>query len=892
MGLPTATPVIRAKFPGCRRLRRNLNRARARNPEFRPNPKMPRMKKTIKSHASRRSARRPRPRSESKSGPSPARPNALPRAVAVLGMHRSGTSALTRVISLLGADLPKNLMHPSPENEAGYWESGDLVVIHDEILASGGSYWHDWRAFNPDWYASPAAPIFRQRVLNVLRNDYANAQLFVIKDPRICRFWPFYREVLDEFGAKPGVVIPIRNPLEVMASLRRRDGFLSAKSGLLWLRHVLDAEKATRDLPRAVVTYDALLSNWQGVVAALAAGLQLRWPRRAALADLQIERFLTTQFRHHAIAPEQLAARAEVVDWVKGAYAALVQLSVTPEHKASIVRLERIRAEFEKASSAFGVALLEGESELARREAENAHFHAENADLQQRVTVLSDEQQRLSAEQDTVTVRLTEDLQSTHAALSEERQKAAEQVDQLTAFEADRAAAVQDAQQLTAARDALKEKLEHAHTTLSAERQKAAEQADQLVFLETARRTAEETQAATAADASRHWAELNGLKKKLEDAHTVLSAERHKVATQSDQLADLERERSRAETSLTAAAAEAQQLRDELAVQAQIVAEQSAMIGHLQDAQARTEKDRDFLGRCVEKLESAVTRLEVDLSGSRSRAVQLDSALEAAQRCVEYSAKVATATSTTAARLETELSTAGARAARSEASLARATRELSEIKRPAGWRLLTPIRRIANRVEIRANLRLIESSSLFDRAWYLENCPEVAELDPILHYLQIGALKGRNPSPLFDNDWYLDQYPDVRAMGINPLVHYLRYGTREGREPSALFDGNWYLAKYLDVRASGANPLVHYVRHGAAEGRDPSPDFDSTWYLRENPDVRSANFNPLVHYVTKGIAEGRRPNASFENLNTHADAPTPMSDVADLRSADRNESGS
>ena len=59
-------------------------------------------------------------------------------------------------------------------------------------------------------------------------------------------------------------------------------------------------------------------------------------------------------------------ARAEIVDWVKDAYAALVQLSSTPEHQASKARLDRVGAEFDKASAAFGVALLESEQDLAQ----------------------------------------------------------------------------------------------------------------------------------------------------------------------------------------------------------------------------------------------------------------------------------------------------------------------------------------------------------------------------------------------------------------------------------------------------------------------------------------------------------------------------------------------
>ena len=76
-------------------------------------------------------------------------------------------------------------MAAQADNEAGFWESADLMVIHDELLASAGSYWHDWRAFNPEWYASPACPVFRQRVLGAVQSNYSHSRLFVMKDPRI-----------------------------------------------------------------------------------------------------------------------------------------------------------------------------------------------------------------------------------------------------------------------------------------------------------------------------------------------------------------------------------------------------------------------------------------------------------------------------------------------------------------------------------------------------------------------------------------------------------------------------------------------------------------------------------------------------------------------------------
>ena len=60
--------------------------------------------------------------------------------ILVLGMHRSGTSVTTRIINLLGVDLPQALVPPADNNPTGYWESRDLLTLHDRLLASGGVF--------------------------------------------------------------------------------------------------------------------------------------------------------------------------------------------------------------------------------------------------------------------------------------------------------------------------------------------------------------------------------------------------------------------------------------------------------------------------------------------------------------------------------------------------------------------------------------------------------------------------------------------------------------------------------------------------------------------------------------------------------------------------------
>lgn len=293
-------------------------------------------------------------------------------ALLVLGMHRSGTSALTRVASLLGADLPTDLMPPTPgNNDAGFWESLDVYNINDEILQSGGSRWDDWRPFNPAWFQSPARPAFEVRAQRILEQVFAQSPFFVFKDPRICRLLPFWLDLLAQSNVTVKCVLPVRNPFEVAASLRQRDGFTPAKSFFLWLRHVLDAELGSRGLRRSFAAYDALMNDWRRVVGRLSSDLDLAWPRYSASAEVEIDDFLDARHRHHAANDALVAMSQAVPDWVKEAHAALTDACEKGEEAASLTqRFDRIRADFDQASKVFGVVLRA--EELLREECEQS----------------------------------------------------------------------------------------------------------------------------------------------------------------------------------------------------------------------------------------------------------------------------------------------------------------------------------------------------------------------------------------------------------------------------------------------------------------------------------------------------------------------------------------
>ena len=246
------------------------------------------------------------------------------RAVLVLGMHRSGTSAVTRWLNLLGVDLPSNLIPSNRHNMHGFWEPYNIVKLHDELLAATGSSWDDTAAFPGSWFDSDVARTFQECAVWTLRAILGESRLFVLKDPRICRLVPFWRSVLNEFEATPHFIIQVRHPLEVTASLKSRNGFPTAKSLLLWLQHLLEAERETRGQRRTFVDYSQLLGNWRGMAERVSQDLELSWPRPMQDAAPEIEKFLSESARHHSFSIADLESRSGIVERAKRAYTAIV----------------------------------------------------------------------------------------------------------------------------------------------------------------------------------------------------------------------------------------------------------------------------------------------------------------------------------------------------------------------------------------------------------------------------------------------------------------------------------------------------------------------------------------------------------------------------------------
>jgi len=834
-----------------------------------------------------------------RSQPRPALTQASRRALLVLGMHRSGTSAVTRVINLLGADIAHDLMAGRSDNPSGHWESEGLAQIHDRILVSAGTTWHDWRTFNPDWSRSDVAASHKKALLDFLSEEFAKSRLFVVKDPRMCRFVPVWLDVLREFDAVAAPVIVVRNPLEVAASLKRRDGMLPATSLLIWLRHMLDAERATRGMPRAFVHYEDLLRDWRKAAASIASRVGVAWPRWSPIIEADVDRFLASDLRHHEFSGQELSERSDVPDWVTQAYEVLTAFKKGEDNR-SLAQLDDIRASFDQAATSFGLALADAERAPAAnidadRDAKTGATRQSPGAQQPEETAGSGPPQHAGIgtagatakgagplpqidasriaiiERDAEIERLTqagetsrhlqETLEGKISALQLDLSKKASEVEtsrnQIHLLREDVKAHVATIGRGGNELDLLKTELTRSRGHL---REAQGELQGLLGEVEVTRaalaKVTEERD-----DQARHLMALQGVELELDATRTQLdeiAAERDGHARQVAALQGVELELSAARSKLGEMEAQrgeqARQLtalqgveRELAATRAQL-SEAAAQRDDMQSRLEATLAERDGFAETFNEANEKLLETADLLRASRHDLVELETAYTIAKEEIAFSEQ-----RNEKQQAENEHQQAENAELRGQAEAARA--ELRRLDERAGHLEIT----------------LGQANAALGHRNH-----DVAKLTGDLQQEQVHARALRET--IARQSRALDDIASARRSRFGDLARAVRrrllrstsrdFGAKawEGELVlrSRLFDAPWYLLRYPDVEAQGVDPLVHYVLSGAAENRSPNPLFDVDWYAAQCPDLPESRISPLAHYISIGFTQGRDPNPLFD----------------------------
>jgi hypothetical protein len=260
-------------------------------------------------------------------------PRAAPdRGVLVFGTHRSGTSAATRLVNLLGVPLGvlDDLMsRPQPGSPTGLWESAVLRECNDSILRELGGDVFSPPELKQGWVDTLDTKI--DEVQGIFRDVYVGPQ-WVWKDPRNCLTLPFWRKAVVP---DPVCIVVYRNALDVARSLTKNDGHDLALGLALWERYTRDLLGNISRLPVQVSSYDELVDD------------PLQWCR-------EVSAFLSAH--GVSLAPfDESAVLAFVDESLRHSRATTGELDTNPLISASLRDTQRLLADLRGAHEAFGV---------------------------------------------------------------------------------------------------------------------------------------------------------------------------------------------------------------------------------------------------------------------------------------------------------------------------------------------------------------------------------------------------------------------------------------------------------------------------------------------------------------------------------------------------------
>lgn len=154
--------------------------------------------------------------------------------IAIAGMHRSGSSLITRLLNLCGLDLgpADQLMPPAPDNPEGFWENLQFVHVNECMIGQLGGRWDLPPQPLPGWEELSLLDPWREMARG-LPTELSLKPPWGWKDPRNLLTMPFWRSLWPELKT----VVCVRNPLEVANSLLERDGISLRGSLKLWREH-------------------------------------------------------------------------------------------------------------------------------------------------------------------------------------------------------------------------------------------------------------------------------------------------------------------------------------------------------------------------------------------------------------------------------------------------------------------------------------------------------------------------------------------------------------------------------------------------------------------------------------------------------------------------------
>ncbi|MEM9151580.1 MAG: sulfotransferase, partial [Cyanobacteria bacterium P01_F01_bin.3] len=165
-------------------------------------------------------------------------------AIAILGMHRSGTSMLAGSLRNAGVYFGGVLEKPSARNPKGLHEAPAILFMQEDLLLKNGGSWHQ-----------PPESVVWQPMHKAVRDLFIESRkektFWAFKDPRTLLTLEGWFEVLPDLKC----IGIFRHPAEVAASLESRNRFEFEKCLTIWRAYSLKLIEHTKSAEIPIIEF-------------------------------------------------------------------------------------------------------------------------------------------------------------------------------------------------------------------------------------------------------------------------------------------------------------------------------------------------------------------------------------------------------------------------------------------------------------------------------------------------------------------------------------------------------------------------------------------------------------------------------------------------------------
>jgi glycosyltransferase involved in cell wall biosynthesis len=225
--------------------------------------------------------------------------------VVVLGMHRSGTSAVAGTLSKIGVFFGDKLLPPAPYNPKGFYEHIDILTTNEEILHTLDSSFQDISPLPLDWHKNISILPLKDRLREIIERDFSDKPIFGFKDPRVSILLPLYLDIFREMNLDVRFVVCERPNVEIAYSLAERIQYSMYKSLQLCSKYKTAIEEGIQGQIYTRVQMNDFVNNPEASIKHIIATLKIP-VHITEVMSRDISDFIDRGLKHHNLTVEDV----------------------------------------------------------------------------------------------------------------------------------------------------------------------------------------------------------------------------------------------------------------------------------------------------------------------------------------------------------------------------------------------------------------------------------------------------------------------------------------------------------------------------------------------------------------------------------------------------------